>query len=63
MPEIEVVKMDPEERALWLEYNPYKKRVLVNTDKMVKHLVTLWGSGRVGINNRETGEYIAGTTK
>ena len=45
VPEIEVVKVDPENRMLYLEYKPYQKRGLANAPKMLKHLQALWGHG------------------
>jgi len=43
IPEIEVVRVDPKTRELFLEYKPYQKRALANADKMIKHIHALWG--------------------
>ena len=61
IPQIEIVRMDPVERALWLEYKPYKKRGLANADKVVKHIQNIWGSPKVGIYD-DAKNHIAGIT-
>jgi stage V sporulation protein R len=43
VPEIEVVRVDPKTRELFLEYKPYQKRTLANAGKMIKHVQALWG--------------------
>lgn len=42
VPQIEVVKMDPQSRVLTLEHRLYQKRTL-NIDKMLKHVENIWG--------------------
>ena len=43
IPEIEVVRVDPKTRELFLLYKPHQKRVLANVGKMIKHIEALWG--------------------
>jgi spore cortex formation protein SpoVR/YcgB (stage V sporulation) len=43
VPQIEVIRVDPHDRHLYLEYRPYQKRKLANAGKMIKHLEALWG--------------------
>ena len=43
IPHIEVVKVDPQSRALTLDYRPHQKRPLANAEKMIKHVHALWG--------------------
>jgi spore cortex formation protein SpoVR/YcgB (stage V sporulation) len=47
VPQIEVVKVDPDTRQLTLQYKPYLKRPLANAEKMLKHVHNLWGHGVV----------------
>src|ERR1044072_1331785 len=42
VPQIEVVKVDPETRQLTLQYKPYLKRPLAHAEKMLKHVQNLW---------------------
>lgn len=42
-PQLEVVKVDPKTRTLYIMYRPYRKRALSNVKVMMNHLVTLWG--------------------
>lgn len=43
VPQIEVVRVDPQSRHLYLEYKPYQKRTLDNVTKMLRHVQALWG--------------------
>ena len=43
VPQIEVVKVDPQSRMLYLEYKNYHNRALANAAKMLKHVQALWG--------------------
>ena len=43
VPEMKVVKIDPQTRMLYLRYKPYQKRALGNASKMLKHVQALWG--------------------
>jgi stage V sporulation protein R len=43
VPQIEVAKVDPQSRMLYLEYTPYLNRSLANAGKMLKHVQALWG--------------------
>jgi stage V sporulation protein R len=43
VPEIEVIKVEPQTRMLHLHYKPFQKRALANAGKMLKHMQALWG--------------------
>lgn len=43
VPEIEVVKVDPETRMLYLVYKTHNKRSLGDVKVMIKHVESLWG--------------------
>jgi stage V sporulation protein R len=42
-PQLEIVKVEPKTRTLFINYRPFRKRVLTNVPIMIKHLETLWG--------------------
>ena len=43
IPQIEVVKVDPDSKLLRLEYKAHNKRTLGNAEKVVEHIKALWG--------------------
>jgi len=43
VPQIEVVKVEPDTRVLHLEYKAHNKRTLGNAEKVIQHIQALWG--------------------
>lgn len=42
-PQLEVVKVDPKTRTLYIAYHNYRGRTLKNVSAMIKHIQNLWG--------------------
>jgi stage V sporulation protein R len=50
-PQLEVVKVDPKTRTLYITYRSYRGRALQNPNVMVNHIQTLWGGHPVVIED------------
>ncbi len=50
-PQLEIVKMEPKTRTLYINYKPYRGRALKNVTVMLKHLQNLWGNNPVVIKD------------
>jgi spore cortex formation protein SpoVR/YcgB (stage V sporulation)/intein/homing endonuclease len=51
IPQIEVVKVDPMTKKLYLQYTPYMGRELNHSDALMNHLKKLWGGYEVYIGD------------